>query len=63
MIVKKHIEELLVNVGHVMKRIQDEQKSWKMLDHPNVVKLVGCEETKNTIYFFMERCNGGYLFL
>lgn len=56
---KNKIVDVIDDVSYVMNRVKDEAASWKELDHPNIVKFEGCEETKNNIYFFLEYCPDG----
>ena len=44
-----------------MKRLTNEVKILKVLNHPNVVKLIELKKTKTHIYIVTEYCNGGSL--
>ena len=45
---------------YFVNRLQDEVRIWKELKHPNVVKFHSILESPNTVYIFLEYCEGGY---
>lgn len=45
-----------------LSNFDEEIKTMKTLDHPNICKLLATFEDKNDIYFVMELCEGGEVF-
>ena len=45
--------------NYIINSIKNEVNTWKLLDHPNVVKFYDFSETSNNIYFFSEYCEQG----
>lgn len=40
--------------------LKNEVKTWKAINHTNIVDFIDFSETQNNIYFFLEFCSGGY---
>lgn len=45
---------------YFINRLQEEVRIWKELKHPNVVTFHNIIESTNTVYIFLEYCEGGY---
>ena len=57
----KKIPKNLINIDSNRCYFNNEIKSLKLLDHPNIVKYKGLYEDDENYYIFTEYCNGGNL--
>ena len=39
--------------------LKNEVKTWKAINHENIVDFIDFSETQNNIYFFLQYCSGG----
>ena len=54
--------EIETNFSGLMDQFNLEIKVLKMLNHPNIIKLVDAFETADSVYMVLEQCYGGELF-
>ena len=57
----KKVPKNLINMDHNRCYFNNEIKSLKLLDHPNIIKYKGLYEDDINYYIFTEYCNGGSL--
>jgi serine/threonine protein kinase len=54
--------EIETNFSGLLDQFNLEIKVLKMLNHPNIIKLVDAYETSDSVYMVLEKCYGGELF-
>ena len=52
LIKKDNIQLMELDRKYFMQRVQEEYKTLMKLKHPNIVELVGVEESKKNLYLF-----------
>ena len=58
----KEINMRKIKSSHTKDMLMREIKLMKLLDHPNIIKIVEVFRELNTLYLVMECCDGGELF-
>ena len=56
LICKDNIKLAELDRKYFMERVRDEYKALQKLKHPNIVELLGVEESKKNLYLFFEFC-------